>query len=82
MPRQRWRNDVRDELRSMRGEFGEFRHEIGEMRNELRGVRDELGEVTVELREDLSDDIRAQRDGLLTVLDEIRRHHNGSQDPD
>lgn len=28
--------------------------------------------------EDLSDDIRAQRDGLLLVLDELRRGRNGS----
>jgi hypothetical protein len=28
--------------------------------------------------EDLSDDVRAQRDGLLLVLDELRRHNGSS----
>lgn len=118
MPRQRWRDDVRDQLHGMRGELGEVRDEIHGMRgdivelgDEIRGMRKDLqrefqqnrdvlrsvkasvdhnAEMTercsetlavlcAESRasrtvlEDLSDDVRAQREGLLAVIDELRR---------
>jgi methyl-accepting chemotaxis protein len=134
MPRQRWRDDVRDELRGMRSEFGEMRDELRgmrsemrdefggmrrdlhEMRDEIKGMRGDLarefqqnrdvlrslkasadhsaemtercvetlGLVNAECRasrvalEDLSDDIRAQREGLLAVVDELRRRNGPS----
>lgn len=54
MPRQRWRDDVRDEI----------------VCAESRASRVAL--------EDLSDDIRAQREGLLAVIDELRRRNGPS----
>lgn len=117
MPRQRWRDDVRNELRGMRGEmreeFGGLREELGGLRDEIRGMRKDLARefqqnrdvlrsikasvdqnaevtercvetlavVSAESRatrialEDLSDDIRAQREGLLAVIDELRRRN-------
>ncbi|HEU0019669.1 MAG TPA: hypothetical protein VFQ14_05195 [Thermoleophilaceae bacterium] len=43
----------------------------------LEAVRAESRAARVAL-EDLSDDVRAQRDGLLLVLDELRRHNGSS----
>lgn len=43
----------------------------------LEVVRAESHAARIAL-EDLSDDVRAQRDGLLLVLDELRRHNGSS----
>lgn len=114
MPRQRWRNEVLDELRAMRAEsgegFAELRGELGELRSDLTAefrqnraavldvraaIRDMKGSVdrntdvterSAELLsgliaqvhadrgaiEDLRDEVRAQTDGLLALIDELR----------
>jgi uncharacterized coiled-coil DUF342 family protein len=67
----------RDVLRHLKASIDQNAELTRQCVETLEVVRAESHASRIAL-EDLSDDVRAQRDGLLLVLDELRRHNGSS----